>query len=149
MKILRNILAVILGIIVGSLVNMLIVVLSYDIVPYPEGVISMDLGDMFNMQAMQTSIDSIKSHIDKFTFTHYIFPFLAHAIGSFVGALLAAKVAATRKMLFAIIVGAYFLLGGILNATDLGMPFLATAIDLAFAYIPFAYLGGRAVSNRN
>lgn len=148
MKILRNILAVILGIIVGSLVNMLIVVLSYDIVPYPEGVISMDLGDMFNMQAMQTSIDSIKSHIDKFTFTHYIFPFLAHAIGTFVGAWVAAIIAGTRKMLFALVIGAYFLLGGILNATDLGMPFLAAAIDLVFAYIPFAYLGGKLGAKR-
>lgn len=122
---------------------MLIVVLSYDIVTYPEGVVPMDLNDMFNMKAMQSTIDSIKANIEKFTFSHYIFPFLAHAIGSFAGAWIAAKVAGTRKMLFAIIVGAYFLLGGILNATDLGMPFLATAIDLVFAYIPVAYLGGK------
>lgn len=148
MKILRNILAIILGIIVGSLVNMLIVVLSYDILPYPEGVIAMNMDDMFNMEAMQNTIESIKANIDKFTFSHYIFPFLAHAIGSFAGAWLAAKIAGTRKMLFAIIVGAYFLLGGILNATDLGMPFLATAIDLVFAYIPFAYLGGKLGSGR-
>ena len=85
MRILRNIISVILGIIVGSLVNMAIVVLSYDIVSYPEGVIPMDLNDMFNMQAMQETIDSIKANIEKFSFSHYIFPFLAHAIGSLAG----------------------------------------------------------------
>jgi len=143
MKILRNILAIILGIIVGSLVNMLIVVLSYDIVPYPEGVVSMGIGDMFNMEAMQTTIDSIKANIDKFTFSHYIFPFLAHAIGTLVGAWIAAKVAATRKMLFAIIIGVWFLFGGILNALDIGMPLTASLVDWVFAYIPMSYLGGK------
>jgi len=122
---------------------MIIVVLSYDILPYPEGVIPMDLGDMFNMEAMQETIDSIKANIEKFSARHYIFPFLAHAIGTLAGAWLAAKIAATRKMLFAILIGVYFLFGGIMNALDLGMPFTATAIDLVFAYIPFAYLGGK------
>lgn len=148
MRIIRNILSVILGIIVGSLVNMIIVVFSYDLVTYPEGVIPMDLNDMFNMQAMQETIDSIKANIEKFSFGHYIFPFLAHAIGSLAGGWLAAKIAATRKIVFAIVVGVYFLLGGIMNAVDLGMPFLATAIDLVFAYIPFAYIGGKLGSGK-
>lgn len=130
MKIFRNILAVILGIIVGSVVNMGIIMLGGNVIPYPEGVSAMD-------------IESIKANIDKFETVHYIFPFLAHALGTLVGAWIAALIAGTRKMLFAMIIGVWFLLGGIWNSISLGMPFLATAIDWVFAYIPMAYIGGK------
>lgn len=135
MKILRNILAVILGIIVGSVVNMGIIMLGGNVISYPEGVSAMD-------------IESIKANIDKFETVHYIFPFLAHALGTLVGAWLAALIAGTRKMLFAMIIGVWFLLGGIWNSISLGMPFLATAIDWVFAYIPMAYFGGKLGTRR-
>ena len=44
---------------------------------------------------------------------YFMFPFLAHALGSLVGALIAAAIAKTSRMKMALIVGAIFLLGGI------------------------------------
>ncbi len=148
MKILKNILAVILGIVIGSLVNMLIIIVSYGFVTYPEGVVPMGMGDFFDPVAMQTTFDSIKANIDKFGFSHYIMPFLAHALGTMAGAFIAAKVAATKKMVFAYVIGAWFLLGGIVNALDLGMGFVAMGIDILLAYIPFAYLGGKIATRK-
>lgn len=44
---------------------------------------------------------------------HFVFPFLAHALGTFAGAFLAATLAASHKMKFALGMGVVFLLGGI------------------------------------
>lgn len=128
--ILRNILVVILGIIIGSIVNMAIVMVAPSIIPLPDGV---DPSDM----------EGLKNAISDFEAKHYIFPFLAHALGTLAGAFIAARLGASRKMLLALIIGAWFLIGGIMNASMLGTPPLPTALDLIICYFPFAYLGGK------
>jgi hypothetical protein len=70
-------------------------------------------------------------------------PFLAHAPGTFVGAFLAAKIGANHKMKFALAIGCFFLIGGIINVFLLPSPVWFTLIDLLLAYIPMAYLGGK------
>ncbi|HKL03558.1 MAG TPA: hypothetical protein VJ911_07775 [Cryomorphaceae bacterium] len=127
--ILRNILVVILGIIIGSVVNMAIVMVAPSIIPLPDGV------DPSNMEALKEAIPS-------FGPKHYIFPFLAHALGTLVGAFIAARLGVGRKMLLAIIVGGWFFLGGVMNASMLGTPILWTALDLIICYFPFAFIGG-------
>jgi hypothetical protein len=72
-----------------------------------------------------------------------VFPFLAHAIGTFVGALLAAVIAAKRKMLFANIIGFFFLAGGITNILMLPSPNWFTITDLVGAYLPMAFIAGK------
>ncbi|GAB1454166.1 hypothetical protein MASR2M47_42220 [Draconibacterium sp.] len=95
--ILRNILAVVTGLVVGSAVNMGLIMFGSSIIPPPEGVDN-------------TTMEGLKAGIHLFQPQHFIFPFLAHALGTFVGALLAAMIAANRKMLFALVIGAFFLL---------------------------------------
>ncbi|TVZ17394.1 hypothetical protein [Maribacter sp. MAR_2009_72] len=126
--ILRNILAVVAGLIVGSIVNMGIVMISGSVIPPPEG------GDI-------TTMEGLKSTIHLFEPKHFLFPFLAHALGTLVGAFVAAKLAGTRKLLMALIVGFCFLIGGTINISMLGGPLWFSALDLIVAYIPMAYLG--------
>jgi len=76
---------------------------------------------------------------------HFILPFLAHALGTFVGALLAAIIAATHKMKFALSIGIFFLVGGIANVFMLPSPIWFTVMDLVGAYIPMGYLAGKLV----
>lgn len=125
--ILKNILAVFTGVIVGSVVNMAIVMNGHHLIPYPEGMI---LGDM----------DSLNQYLPQFELKHFIMPFLAHSLGTFVGALLAFKIAATHQYKFAMAIGAWFLLGGIANEMMLNSPSWYTGVDILFAYIPVAYL---------
>lgn len=125
---LKNILAVVAGLVVGSMVNMGIVMISGSIIPPPEG------GDI-------TTMEGLKSTIHLFEPKHFLFPFLAHALGTLVGAFVAAKLAASRKMLMALIVGLFFLIGGAVNISMLGGPMWFNALDLIVAYIPMAYLG--------
>lgn len=125
---LRNILAVVAGLIIGGLVNMGIVSLSPAIIPPPEG---MDPSDM----------ESIKEFMPQMEFRHFIFPFLAHALGTLVGAFAAAKLAVSKHMTFGLIIGAFFLIGGIMMVVQLPSPMWFNIVDLVGAYIPMGYLG--------
>ncbi len=75
--------------------------------------------------------------------SYFIFPFLAHALGTLLGAFIAAKVASSHPMRFAMIIGGLFLLGGILVHTMISGPTWFTIADLLLAYIPMAILGGK------
>lgn len=124
----KNILAVVAGIVVGSIVNMGIIMISGSIIPPPEG-------------ADITTMEGLKASIHFFEPKHFIFPFLAHALGTLVGAFIATKIAATRKLLMALLVGLFFLIGGTANIAMLGGPMWFTALDIIVAYMPMGYLG--------
>tara|TARA_R110000765_G_scaffold94166_2_gene177623 strand:- start:1080 stop:1487 length:408 start_codon:yes stop_codon:yes gene_type:complete len=124
----KNVLAVIAGIIIGSIVNMGIIMISGSIIPPPEG------GDI-------TTMEGLKSTMHLFEPKHFLFPFLAHALGTLVGAFVAAKIAATRKQLMALLIGVFFLIGGSISISMLDGPMWFNALDLLMAYIPMAYLG--------
>lgn len=127
---LKNVLAVIVGGVVGSIANMTVIMIGPEIIPPPEGV------DV-------TKVESIKSSMHLFEFRHFIFPWVAHALGTLVGAYLAALIAASCRMAVAMVVGALFLVGGIINAFTIGAPALFYVVDLVGAYIPMAWIGAR------
>ena len=129
-KIARNVLAVITGIILGSVVNMGIIMLQGSFIALPEGV------DVTNTESLQSSM-----HL--FEPKHFIFPFLAHAIGTLVGAYLSARIAASHKMKFALGMGIFFLIGGISMVFMIPSPIWFAILDLSLAYIPMGWLSGR------
>jgi len=131
----KNILAVISGLILGSVVNMGIIMISSSIIPPPDG-------------ADVTTMEGLKESIHLFQPKHFIFPFLAHALGTFVGAILAAFIAAKHKMKFALSIGVLFLIGGIVNTFMLPAPTWFVILDLIGAYIPMAWLGGKMIQRR-
>ncbi|HLG02005.1 MAG TPA: hypothetical protein VI731_00320 [Bacteroidia bacterium] len=134
--ILKNILAVIAGIILGSVVNMGIIMISGSIIPPPEG-------------ADVTTSEGLKKSMPLFEPRHFIMPFLAHALGTFTGALLAALIAPSHKIKFALGIGFFFLIGGIASVFMLPSPTWFTVLDLVGAYIPMAYLAGKLVVKKN
>ena len=121
-KIVRNVLAVITGIVLGSVVNMGIINLQYSFISLPEGV------DV-------TNTESLKSSMHLFEPKHFIFPFLAHAIGTLGGAYLAARIAASHKMNIALGIGIFFLIGGISMVFLIPSPIWFAILDLSLAYI--------------
>ncbi len=127
---LKNILAIIAGIVGGGIVNMGIVSLSGSVIPPPEGV-------------DPSSMESLKENMHLFGPQHFVMPFLAHALGTLAGALLAALIASTRKMTFALVIGFFFLAGGIMMVFMVPSPVWFAILDLAVAYIPMAWLGGK------
>ncbi|MDF1517954.1 MAG: hypothetical protein RQ864_05825 [Lutibacter sp.] len=129
---LKNILAIIAGILAGSVVNMGVIKISGSIIPPPDG-------------ADVTTTEGLKASMHLFRPIHFVFPFLAHALGTFAGALVAVIIAASHKMKFALGIGGFFLAGGIANVFMLPSPAWFTVWDLAGAYIPMAYFAGRLV----
>ena len=129
-NLLRNSFVCLLGLIVGSAVNMALIMLGSTIVAAPEGV------DVTDMQ-------SLKASMHLFEPRHFVFPFLGHSLGTLAGAALTARLAVSSQLGLAIGVGALFLIGGIINAFQLGGPIWFNAIDLIIAYIPMAWLGTR------
>lgn len=124
----KNILAVFAGVVVGSLVNILLVNVGPSVVPLPEG------ADISTMESLR---DSMKL----FTPVNFIFPFLAHALGTLVGAFVAARFAASHHMKFAMAIGVFFLMGGIAAVSMLGGPLWFNLVDLLLAYIPMSFIG--------
>lgn len=134
--IVKNILAVIAGLVAGSFVNMGIIMISGSIIPPPEGVDN-------------TTMEGLKAGMHLFQPKHFLFPFLAHALGTFVGALLAAIIASNRKMLYALIIGAFFMIGGLINVLMLPSPLWFTVVDLAGAYLPMAYFAAKLIPEKH
>ncbi len=128
--IIKNILAIVAGSILGSIVNMGIIMVSGHIIPPPEG-------------ADVTTMEGLKASIHLFEPRHFIFPFLAHALGSFFGALAAAFISASHKTKFAYAISILFLLGGIANCFMLPAPLWYNVLDVIGAYIPMGYLAGK------
>ena len=133
--IIRNILAIILGIVIGSIVNMSFILLSPYMIPLP---LNVDIN----------TSEGLKAAMPLFGPQHFIFPFLAHALGTFVGAVVAALVAADDKMNFSLAIGFFFLMGGIANIVMLPFPLWFTVLDFVVAYLPMAYLGGLLVTSK-
>ena len=129
---LKNILAVIVGWLGGSILNMSLVQAGMAVFPI-EG---LPPGDMEALAAVMPTL----------TTEHFIFPFLAHALGALLGGFLAAKMAASRKMTMALIVGGIFFIGGIAVSQMLPAPTWFTLTDLVLAYFPMAWIGGRWAS---
>ena len=133
--ILKNIIAVVVGIVVGSIVNMAIISISGSIIPPPDG-------------ADVTTMEGLKNSMHLFEPKNFVFPFLAHALGTLVGAFLVAKIAASHKMKFAYAIGFFFLLGGITNVFLLPSPIWFTLLDLIGAYLPMAFIGGKLATKQ-
>lgn len=127
-NLLRNILAVIVGLVIGGFVNMALVTLSPSLIPPPVGV---DVNDA----------ESLAKGIHLFEPRHFIMPFLAHALGTLVGALIAYVIAATYRVQMAYVIGAVFLCGGVAASFMIPAPAWFIALDLLAAYLPMAWLG--------
>lgn len=125
---LRNILAAVAGLVIGSIVNMGLVNVSGHAIPPPAG-------------ADLATSEGLKAAMHLFEPKHFIFPFLAHALGTLVGAAVAAYFAASRKFYLAMLIGVVFLAGGISMVLMLPSPIWFDVLDLAGAYLPMAWIG--------
>lgn len=125
----KNISAVILGWLGGSIINMALIQTGYNIFP----ISGIDHNDMNALAEVMPTLG----------FEYFIFPFLAHALGTLVGAIIAGLVAANHKMKFALAIGGLFLLGGIIVNYMLPGPTWFAVADIVLAYIPMAWIGGK------
>ena len=127
--ILKNIIAVIAGWLGGSIINMGLIQVGHKLIP----IAGIDPSDMEALAAVMPSLE----------FEYFIFPFLAHALGTLIGAAIAGLIAANYKMKFSLGIGGFFLLGGIMVNYMLPGPIWFAVTDILIAYIPMAWIGGK------
>jgi hypothetical protein len=128
LSLLRNVLAILAGVVIGSVVNMALITLGPSLIPPPAGV------DV-------TSAESLGKAMHLFEPRHFVMPFLAHALGTLAGALVAYLIAAKRRAAMAWVIGAAFLCGGVAASFMIPAPAWFIALDLLAAYLPMAWLG--------
>jgi hypothetical protein len=126
----RNTLAILIGLVVAGVVNMGIVLLGPLIIPPPQAV------DM-------TTVEGLSAGMHLLGPQHFVSPFLAHALGTFTGALAAFFLAASQKQFAVYGIGVFYLLGGIAAATMIPAPLWFILLDLIAAYLPMAWLALR------
>ena len=131
---LRNIIGFIVGYVAGSAVNFALI--------------------MVNMAALMpagtdfTTPDGINAAMANLQPLNFAVVFLAHALGTFVGVVVAMLIAVSQKYKIALCVGALFLSGGIYAALVIGAPLWFEAADILLAYIPMAYLGWKIAGDK-
>jgi hypothetical protein len=127
-NLLRNVLALLAGIAIGGGINMALITLSPTLIPPPAGV------DVNSAEALSKAMHLFEPR-------HFVMPFLAHAVGTFAGALAAYLIAASYKAQLAYAIGAVFLCGGVAASFMIPAPTWFIALDLLLAYLPMAWLG--------
>jgi hypothetical protein len=123
----RNVLAVVVGLMAGTLVNMALVMIGPRVIPLPAGVDPRNFG---------ASIHLLEAK-------HLLFPWLAHALGTLAGALVAFLMAGSYRPIFAFVIGVLFLGGGIAACFMIPAPIWFMALDLLGAYLPMAWIATR------
>lgn len=127
---LKSFLIIIVSLIFGSIVNMGIVMISGSIIELPAG-------------ADVTTVEGLKESLHLFEPKHFIFPFLAHALGTLAGAMFTYKFSGNNGKNNAMLIGVIFLIFGTINVFMLPAPMWFNVVDLVGAYIPMAYIGIR------
>lgn len=123
-----RILVFIICLVLGSVINGLIVSLGYLCIPLPQGI------NMNDPEAFKWALLNMRT-------VHFIFPFLAHAIGTFVSAWFWCSI--KRKTTWKATLGfaTIFFSGGLYMAIILDAPLFFEAIDLCYAYFPMGLFG--------
>lgn len=133
----RNIFAILCGIVSGSLVNMALVMIGPGLIPPPDGV------DMSSTQSIAQSVQLLQPK-------HFLFPFLAHSLGTLSGALTAYLLSGSYRVHLGYTIGIFFLIGGIAASYMIPAPLWFVILDLLLAYIPMAWLAiffGKSIRN--
>lgn len=131
MKIVWNIFWTIACWFIACVVMILFLFVSLYLYPMPDGVTMEDK-------------PAFRAYVARLPVTAYLLVFLGHFMGPLVGVFLAARYAAYRSLIPALIVGGLFLIAGYFNSRDLEFSTLTTAIDMALYPLATAlgiYLG--------
>ena len=126
-SLLRSVFAIIVAVLAAAIIAFSINVIGHYIIPPPEAI---DTNDF----------ESIKNNFHLFQWQHFIFPLLAHAVGTFVASYLISSLVAKHKMWFALALGIIFTLASLSLSWRIGHFNWIGIVEIA-QYIPISILG--------
>jgi hypothetical protein len=127
-NIIVNIIAILVGLFAGAFINGGIINVSGEIIAPPAGA---------NLKTMEGLIQAMPMMEPK----HFIMPFLAHALGTLIGAIVCSIIARSNQLVLTLSIGLSFFIGGLMMVFQLPAPLWFDLVDLIFAYFPMAWLG--------
>ncbi|HNV75472.1 MAG: hypothetical protein IPF87_17150 [Gemmatimonadetes bacterium] len=130
----RSVIAVAAGVFVGGIATVGVEALGHILVPPPPG---LDVNDA----------EAVKAAMPTLPTAHFLPILVAYLIGPTLGAALAARMAPSRALVHAGVVGAFFLVGGIMNFRAIPHPTWFVALSIV-AFIVAPFLGSRMVGKR-
>ena len=130
MHALRFILSLVFGLLVGAVVNGSIVNLGMLLFPFPEGV---------NFETKEGL-----SLFENLPIKYYIFPFLAHALGTLSGCIVALLFVRKWAKWSIYIIGYCFFVGGVMAGQRNNAPLWFDILDWSLAYLPMAWLASQS-----
>ena len=129
LHILKRTIVIFISLFAGAMLNGALINVSNKIIPPPAGF------DLKTAEGLQAAMPHMGPE-------HFLFPFLAHALGTLLSAVLITRFLKSQQFVFSMMVGILFLLGGVSMVIMLPeTPIWFVLVDLLFAYIPMAYLG--------
>jgi hypothetical protein len=131
LHILKTTLVIFISLFAGAMLNGALINVSNHIIPPPVGF------DLTTEEGLQAAMPYMGPE-------HFLFPFLAHALGTFLSTLLITRLLKSQQFVFSMMAGILFLLGGVSMVIMLPeTPIWFVLVDLIAAYVPMAYLGNR------
>jgi len=129
--ILKRTIVIFIALFAGAMLNGAIINISSKVIPPPAGF------DLTTAKGLQAAMPHMGPE-------HFVFPFLAHALGTLISALLISRFLKSQQFVFAMMAGILFMLGGISMVIMLPeTPIWFVLLDLIVAYIPMALLGNK------
>lgn len=116
----------------GAFVNMGLIIAGMNLIPPPEGV------DFSVAESLAKGAHLLEPK-------HFIFPFLAHALGTFVAAFLLVFILKSSSLSVKLswVIGLLFFLGGLMMVFEIPAPLWFDLLDLSLAYFPMVFLAQR------
>ena len=124
----KTLLLFLVALILGGVFNSLVLNFGMEIIPPPEGY------DMNNPSELAKAMAVMEPK-------HFLFPFLAHALGTLVGAIFFTYFSKSNKLIFPMFIAGLFFAGGLYMVLILPSPIWFNAMDLILAYFPVAFIG--------
>ena len=116
----------------GAFVNMGLIIAGMNLIPPPEGI------DFSVAESLAKGAHLLEPK-------HFIFPFLAHALGTFVAAFLLVFILKSSSLSVKLswVNGILFFLGGLMMVFEIPAPLWFDLLDLSLAYFPMVFLAQR------
>jgi hypothetical protein len=128
LHILKRTTVIFIAIFSGAMLNGAIINISNMVISPPKGF------DLKTMEGLQAAMPHMGPE-------HFVFPFLAHALGTLIAAILISRFLTSQQLIFSMMAGILFLMGGVSMVVMLPTtPIWFVLLDLIVAYIPMAYL---------
>jgi hypothetical protein len=132
MKAFKIALGLVFGLIVGGMVNMSLINLGGLLLPMGDGI---DPSNMEHLKAVMPTLE----------LKYFLTPFLAHALGTLCGAIIALWIS-QRTVVLAYVVGASFFIGGGMMVYMLPeSPLWFDIVDLSLAYFPMSWIATKII----